>query len=392
MSSDTAGAESRDPSDIFANTLKGRFPLSKNIGSARFWTPKQPTTIKKGDNPDSCEERDVGNALGIPRPNVELGWLRLLSAIGGIFGLDHFYANSPVTGVAKLLTLGGFGLWWIWDNLQLWLESDKVLNYGMMPLFDMRLHDPVAQGMIVDGDCGYERTNFSVWTFSELFLSLFGINQIFLGKAGLFFFHLLIFVLPFILTVGYAVKDGWSAMTIVLTVIYTFFGLFHVGMWFQRIRRILTEPEKLFGTDEGGGLHLYPVIDKMVNPYARALKVHDIRPTSLYTSQTGEKLRDLFRIRAIGHETSDIECDTEGSALTVFYESLLLPFEKLRELIVGIFSWMFPGGAEDPATQGGGGYSEPLSTESLVLGGTLIALMMGGGIKAAVNTFVAAPQ
>jgi TM2 domain-containing membrane protein YozV len=41
--------------------------------------------------------------------------LFLLALFGGLFGADQFYLGYPVWGAAKLLTLGGFGFWWVYD-------------------------------------------------------------------------------------------------------------------------------------------------------------------------------------------------------------------------------------------------------------------------------------
>lgn len=38
-----------------------------------------------------------------------------LSIIVGEFGIDRFYMGKIGTGILKLVTLGGFGIWWIID-------------------------------------------------------------------------------------------------------------------------------------------------------------------------------------------------------------------------------------------------------------------------------------
>ena len=41
--------------------------------------------------------------------------LVLLSVLVGPLGFDRFYLGKYVTGILKLITLGGLGLWWLID-------------------------------------------------------------------------------------------------------------------------------------------------------------------------------------------------------------------------------------------------------------------------------------
>ncbi|CAL1127253.1 unnamed protein product [Cladocopium goreaui] len=53
----------------------------------------------------------------------------LISLFFGIFGLDRFYLGFFYTGLAKLVTLGGLGFWWIYDLVRIGAAPTYALNY-----------------------------------------------------------------------------------------------------------------------------------------------------------------------------------------------------------------------------------------------------------------------
>lgn len=64
----------------------------------------------------------TGNPQQPPRPRAAEGQKSfvgtlLLSYFLGFFGVDRFYLGKTGSGLAKLLTFGGFGYWWVFDVL-----------------------------------------------------------------------------------------------------------------------------------------------------------------------------------------------------------------------------------------------------------------------------------
>jgi hypothetical protein len=397
------------PEAIFNDTVKGRFPLSKSISSARYWAPSDGDgKLTKEDEDAPCKKQPV---IGphIPRPNVDLNWLSWISLIGGPMGLDHFYANSPATGIAKLLTLGGFGFWWIWDVLQLWLEPGRVLNYGMMPLFDTRFHEPVAQGMITDKPHPYQPTNFSLWAISEALFGFLGLNLIFYKKVVLFAFYAIFLAAVFLViyygsqfntfTIGQQITFALGAAFPVIV------GLGHVMRWLGSAQRILMEPDLLFKDGEQHGLLINSEVNKLINPYSKSARetMKKDHPGALFESYLPEQIRRMFAIRTLT-EVDASECSNQDGAIDVLLAMLegvaktllsilLTPLIMIKDGIWASFMAVLDAfkpksAAPEPTPTMSGGGGDPLSTESLVLGGTLIALVMGGLIKGSIEHFV----
>jgi TM2 domain-containing membrane protein YozV len=38
-----------------------------------------------------------------------------LCVVGGVFGLHRFYVDKPKTAIAMIFTMGGLGMWWLYD-------------------------------------------------------------------------------------------------------------------------------------------------------------------------------------------------------------------------------------------------------------------------------------
>ncbi len=55
----------------------------------------------------------------------------LLSIFVGALGVDRFYMGLVGTGILKLITLGGLGIWWVIDLILIATNSlkDKQGNY-----------------------------------------------------------------------------------------------------------------------------------------------------------------------------------------------------------------------------------------------------------------------
>ena len=88
-----------------------------NVSQLKYWLEKTPTDA------DSSSQNGAYLSYNV---------FRILSILGGFFGLDHLYLRSLWTFLAKfIVNILCFGVWWIYDMLHALFNEPVVKMYGL---------------------------------------------------------------------------------------------------------------------------------------------------------------------------------------------------------------------------------------------------------------------
>jgi hypothetical protein len=93
--------------------------------------------------PDAYEgEGDADEPVGPDISERSRGVALCLGFFGGFLGLHRFYAGKVGTGIAQICTLGGLGVWWLYDLVLLAAGEFRDMNdlrirrWGVEPIAD----------------------------------------------------------------------------------------------------------------------------------------------------------------------------------------------------------------------------------------------------------------
>ena len=187
------------------------------------------------------------------------------------FGLNHFAVNEPLWGLAKLLTVGGLGLWWLWDLMFISSNSAFVQRNGFpAPFhFNRRLF---GQGAISAGEPKYQqKISYGLWALSTFFGP---IQALFEDKYPLFIRNIFMFliiwvigsiILPWIFVggIGSIGFGGWIVIIFLAPILIWNSAILLVSWW--STVKVAFNKEALLK----GGIHMTPETEGFLNGFRK---------------------------------------------------------------------------------------------------------------------------
>jgi hypothetical protein len=111
----------------------------------------------EGSDEPEISRRSRGVALG-------------LSLVGGLFGLHRFYVGKVQTGIAMALTVGGLGIWYLYDLVL--IAAGEFRDADDLPLRNWNVEDVGAARLSARGDRRVDELEDQVVSLQQQFNDL----------------------------------------------------------------------------------------------------------------------------------------------------------------------------------------------------------------------------
>jgi hypothetical protein len=382
--------------DPFMEAVKDQFPLQEGQLSG---SRKSLETLHR---------YDISSA-----PDLNINTVFWCSVFGGMLGIDHFYVRSYLSGFLKLLTTGigagiifslvspnisvltGIGLfligitcgfWWLWDILQLSVESNRVLRYGMS--WPLDLGQGIAQGMFAEETYYAQKANSLMPVFFKLF-GWMGAGQEIFAILRILIIHIISAGSLYGVFTSTTIIEGLRHFLLPFCAWWLWSGFIIVSwlmdLWGAKIedKNHITETINMFIKELESkpgyeGIKLYEM--KRVNQKYLDEMLH-IQHTKIPVSQGGTQ-----KVKKVLPAPFLIWLFTVK--LPAIFEYILTKSSSLLQQFKGAATKVpaVPAVPAVLASQTGGAREEPsLSTESQILGATVIAILTGGVMKVVVD-------
>jgi len=312
------------------------------------------TTIASGPDPGIPKNPDYfSNGGATPYiSDSDLWWYTW-------FGLNHFAVNEPLWGLAKLMTAGGIGLWYLWDVMFISFNGDFVQKNGFPTPFHILGKRLFGQGAISKGPAPFkQQSSYGLWALST-FLAPFGLQALFEQNFPLFLRNIMNLVV--IITVMYVIYSytyvrGLDALywfELIWLMIVGFVFLTYSPMillpWYNTVK-VAFDPEAVmkngipFTSELDGYTNSFKDPVKHVNTQENANEINTkwaiggsnkeyIR--SLFTPKTEDEIAQL-----IAAKTAAVATSKKTNAWDVAYLAIISPWlNSFLEMGAGIFEF-----------------------------------------------------
>jgi len=292
----------------------------------------------------------IPDGESIPRPDCTLTTLQILSAfpLTGFLGIDHFYLRSPITGIAKLATLGGFGFWYLWDALQVTTERERVLTLGLTLPFDFMTG--IGMGSITDEPTNYaSKSWYSLWLFGIIF-GFVGLDSLIARNGGQAMRKILEFSLfmMFLMRVLNVFTVGLSFGAIISIMCMIYLGSIIIAEYISVISIVMTTDILKTGivVDAEADKQYNSVFRWMINSVSDDFISHERKEKIIgdleYGSVNASELRRMFTIHHVSQEEPKKSVDKNNSDSSWISFGLLMvcPFILVASMIWSGIDWI----------------------------------------------------